>query len=238
MSDFRCPRYWWDGNHWRCQNLPDDYLDLHDYDTYCTSKTRCLECPYMDSEVRERMAEYKKKAQERIDEFEEERKREFEEERKGEFEENGPSRRDYGRSNDSDYVTPKHSSSSDSDDGCLGALFGLVFTIIGAILKLLWPICKIVFLYYCIPVLAGWTWLVFLPIAFVPTGIVPLAVAAAVAAGACFVAFWPYGIMVLTLKVKKQITTKQQLSFYGKWFLKGPFAYKDLKEFKERIRSK
>ena len=46
MSDFRCPFYWWDGKHWRCMKIPNDYLSLHDYDTYCTSKSKCQDCPY------------------------------------------------------------------------------------------------------------------------------------------------------------------------------------------------
>ena len=78
----------------------------------------------------------------------------------------------------------------------------------------------------------------FLPTVFIPTGITPLAIASAIASGLCFMAFWPYGIMVIILKFKKQITTKEQLSFYGKWFLKGPFAYKDIKNFKEGLKNK
>jgi len=46
MGSFRCPYYWWDGNNWRCRKLGDDYLNSYDFDTFCTSETRCRECPY------------------------------------------------------------------------------------------------------------------------------------------------------------------------------------------------
>ncbi len=132
-------------------------------------------------------------------------------------------------------VDVPHSSGGSSDTGCLSALFGLVVLLFA---KILWPIFKLIFVYYCIPVWAGATWLLFLPTVFIPTGITPLAIASAIASGLCFMAFWPYGIMVIILKFKKQITTKEQLSFYGKWFLKGPFAYKDIKNFKEGLKNK
>lgn len=45
MGSFRCPYYWWDGSNWRCRKT-SDYLTLHDFDTYCTSSSRCKECPY------------------------------------------------------------------------------------------------------------------------------------------------------------------------------------------------
>ncbi|MDD6396478.1 MAG: hypothetical protein PUB37_09915 [Firmicutes bacterium] len=45
MSNFRCPYYYWEAGHWRCMKIKDN-LTLHDYDTYCTSETRCKQCPY------------------------------------------------------------------------------------------------------------------------------------------------------------------------------------------------
>lgn len=48
MSDFRCPYYWWDGKHWRCLKIPNDYLSRYDYDTFCTKKDRCADCRYFN----------------------------------------------------------------------------------------------------------------------------------------------------------------------------------------------
>ncbi len=45
MGSFRCPYYWWDGKHWRCRKI-SDYLNLYDFDTYCTNESKCKECPY------------------------------------------------------------------------------------------------------------------------------------------------------------------------------------------------
>lgn len=45
MGSFRCPYYWWDGSHWRCLKI-SDYLSSYDFDTYCTSESKCKECPY------------------------------------------------------------------------------------------------------------------------------------------------------------------------------------------------
>ena len=45
MSEFRCPFYYWDGANWRCAKI-SDYLSGYDFDTYCTSKSRYVECEY------------------------------------------------------------------------------------------------------------------------------------------------------------------------------------------------
>ena len=182
----------------------------------------------MDSEVRKKVEAWKKEAEKQSEEHLEE----IEQEKKEEIKESEDFDKDNGSSYDN---VDKGTLSDDSDTGCLSTIFSLVVVILGAALRLLWPIIKFIFLYYFIPVLAGETWLMFLASVFAPTGIIPLCIALAVASMLCFVAFWPYGIMVIGLKIKKQITTKEQLYFYGKWFLKGPFAYKDIKKFKEGL---
>lgn len=130
-----------------------------------------------------------------------------------------------------------NSSSDSSDTGCVGSFFSLLGLLLMGILKILWFIFKLIFVYYCIPTYASMTWLMFLPAIFIPIGIPYLDIASAIASGLCYVAFWPYGIMLIIYKIKKQITTKELLGFYGKWFLKGPFAYKDLSVLKKNLNS-
>ena len=131
--------------------------------------------------------------------------------------------------------TTTYSSSGDSDTGCLSCL---IFLAIGGLLKLLWPIIEIIIFYYIIPVFSSMTWFVFVHMLFGATGLVPLLFVGAIVIGICFTTFIPYWFSLVKYRVKKQITTQQVLSYYGKWFLKGPFAYKEIRVLKESFKNK
>ena len=45
MSDFRCPYYYYENGEWKCLHCSGNST-LHDFDTYCTSESRCRECTY------------------------------------------------------------------------------------------------------------------------------------------------------------------------------------------------
>ncbi len=226
MSDFRCPRYWWDGSQWRCQNLPNDYLSSYDFDTYCTNKNRCLECPYMDSEVREKVAAYKKDVDERVEEHVEEQRREYEEEQRNK-------ENDYSyRENNNTSSTTTYSSSDSSDTGCLSTLFSLVFVVIGAIFALLWPILKIFINAFWLTPLIGASWIgfgcCFLVILSAPVGVIPLVVVLVTICCVIEIAFFPYWLILMWQKIKKYLNWKEVWSYYVKWFFKGPVAYVEL----------
>lgn len=230
MSDFRCPNYWWDGNNWRCKNLPNDYLNVHDFDTYCTNKYRCLECPYMDSEVREKVAAYKKEVDERVEEHVEEQRREYEAEQRNK-------ENDYSyRENNNTSSTTTYSSSGSSDTGCLGSLFSLIGLLIMGILKLLFYFYKFVFLYLVFPVWSTAT--VYYFSILIITGILGVLPAIALVLGVIesvlVLISLPYWVILFIQKKKRRMTWKETFKYYGKWFIKGPWAYKDIIELKNK----
>lgn len=226
MSDFRCPRYWWDGSQWRCQNLPNDYLSSYDFDTYCTNKNRCLECPYMDSEVRERVASWKKENEVRREELEQEQRK---------YEENVTDHSTtYERTTTTRTTT--YSSSGGSDTGCLGTLFSLIGFLIMGLFKLLFYFYKYMFLYFFIPFYSSVT--VYGLASVILFGIalgleffmLPLAILEMVV----FFISIPYWVILFTQKRKRQMKWKETFKYYGKWFVKGPWAYKDIIELKNK----
>ena len=217
MSDFRCPRYWWDGSQWRCQNLPNDYLSSYDFDTYCTNKNRCLECPYMDSEVREKVATYKKEVDERVEEHVEEQRREYEAEQRNK-------ENDYSyRENNNTSSTTTYSSSGSSDAGCLGAIFALLGIIWFAILKVLSFIAK--YWYIIIFAFSWFGWGLFFLFAFLA---LPLA---GIIGICCVLLYTPYFCVIFQQQKNKRLSWLFVFKYSFIWFLKGPFAYSDIFDF-------
>lgn len=236
MSDFRCPRYWWDGNNWRCQNLPNDCLELHDFDTYCTDMNRCLECPYMDIEVRERVEAYKKDIEERT----KERIREIEQENKTNTEKRYSSREEYQTPNNIDSntsTTTNTTTSSDSETGCLTVIFDIILVLIGFILKLLRPFFLVFYLPNFVSFTLCGTICLILAVIFALTGIIPLVCIFMALVCINYFLFFPFWIILIWQKFKKRLSWKEVCSFYWKWFIKGPFAYPALAKMLEEKQS-
>ena len=223
MSDFRCPRYWWDGNNWRCQNLPNDYLSSYDFDTYCTDRNRCLECPYMDSDVREKVAELKQEQESRWEEASSNYS-------------GGSTQGNSTSSSTTSYSQPTYSSSSSSDDGCLLSFFGSIIALVGAIivglLKILWPVIKGYFFAFMLPGYVMVSWVGYVAGVFVvilsSTGLMPLAAIFIAITAVPYILFWPYWAILMWQRFKKRLTWREVCTYYGKWFLKGPLAYAEL----------
>ena len=121
------------------------------------------------------------------------------------------------------------SSTSDTRTSFSGGIFTLIFGTLGAILGfVVYKAIPFLFTYVIAPDWVGRTWIIFVGIMFLGIGVEPVALAFAYISIICQLAFYPYWIMLIVYRVKKQITTKTMLSFYWKWFLKGPFAYKNI----------
>lgn len=115
--------------------------------------------------------------------------------------------------------TTTYSSSSSSDTGFLSEIFGLVVIIIGAILKIL-------------PYIWWGSMTALVPLVMVAG---PFVLILAIISVLCHIAFYPYCIMLILYRIKKQISTKTMFIHLGKWFKKGPFAYKDIIALKDSV---
>lgn len=124
--------------------------------------------------------------------------------------------------------------SSHSSNSFLGSILSLISAILMFIIFVIVPF---VFIYVLIPVLSGMTWLYWIIIPFAATGIIPATIILGVIVIIFQNAFYPYWIMLIIYRAKKQITTKKMLSLYWKWFLKGPLAYKDIITLRNEIRN-
>lgn len=231
MSDFRCPRYWWDGNQWRCQNLPNDYLSSYDFDTYCTNVNRCLECKYMDKEVREKVAAYKKETKERVEKLVEENKREYEG-RKNTSDEPISSEPDSSKVYvaSSSTIQAEENSSGDGEIGCLAMIFGIVGVAFLFVLKII----PFFLMYYFMP---GWMSYTFigLPIMIgLFLGAIEMGKIIALLLIAMLFSAIPYWVMLFIQKRKRKMKWGETFKYYMKWFVKGPFAYKDIMALKNK----
>ncbi len=96
-------------------------------------------------------------------------------------------------------------------------------------------IFNLVFLYYLLPHAAGVTIYMFALLLLVPL-LGPIAgIPGAVIGGVCFLLSVPYWFRLLRAKFKLRLKWKQVLPYYLKWFLKGPWAYRDLKVFLDQF---
>ncbi len=132
-----------------------------------------------------------------------------------------------------------HSSSGDSDTGCLGTLFSLIGLLIMGLFKLLFYFYKFVFLYLVFPVWATAT--VYYFVIFIITAVLGVLPAIALVLGVIesilVLISFPYWVILFSQKRKRQMNWKETFKYYGKWFIKGPWAYKDIIELKNKSMS-
>ena len=117
--------------------------------------------------------------------------------------------------------------------GFLEAMIKLVLLIIVTIIKIIRPIIKPLALYYMVPTMVSMTWVSFALIFLSAIGLPPIL--AFIVMPIMEICFFPYWISMIIHGVRKHVTTRQLLSYYGKWFLKGPLAYKDLMALKAQL---
>ena len=122
-----------------------------------------------------------------------------------------------------------NSSGSSSDSGCLGAVFALLWGIISFLFVVVIPFY---FVYMLAPSYLGFSWVgllcAVLSILFVSTGIVPLAIPFILVFSIIEILFGIYWVLVIIIKIKTRCTRMDVLKLFGKWFLKGPFAFVDV----------
>jgi len=119
-----------------------------------------------------------------------------------------------------------YGSNTSDEGGLLWTLLGLVFEFV--IMAIAWY-----FMYLYLAYAASMTWLgwgmLILSISFLPL----LTFAYAFVALITFCTFIPYYIMVLKQKRKKRFSWRMVWHFFVRWFFKGPFAYKEIKELRD-----
>lgn len=125
--------------------------------------------------------------------------------------------------------TSVSSSSASSETGFLSAIFALLWGIISAIfVYVLSPF----FVYLWIPTVLGISWIgfigAFLTILCASLGLVPLAIPFIILVSIIELLFYVYWVLVIVVKIKTHSTRKEMLKLFGKWFLKGPFAFVDV----------
>jgi len=114
-----------------------------------------------------------------------------------------------------------------SDDGCLGGLVAIILT---GIIKII----KAYFLYYFVPIqviaatLLGYGFMLFFAIIGLPS----IALVIIYVCVALMLISIPYWVILFAQKRKKRMGWGETFKYYGKWFLKGPFAYKDIMKLK------
>ncbi|MCI8589376.1 MAG: hypothetical protein HFE77_01505 [Clostridiales bacterium] len=123
------------------------------------------------------------------------------------------------------------SKNGDSDSSFLEVIFSLLVYLVA---RIIWPVISFLFVYWTIPMTSSLTWLIW-PMGFSgmvsPLLMIPIAILMVI----CHISFYPYWIKLIIFKVHKQITTKIMLKMYWKYFLKGPFAYKDMKVLQDSM---
>lgn len=131
--------------------------------------------------------------------------------------------------------TPTPSPRGSSDTGCLSTLFSMVFVVIGAILKLLWPVIKFLAVWFYLPMYVAPTLVGFIAMLFFAIiGLPMVSMGIAFALTALEFISIPYWVVLFIQKRKKCMTWKETFKYYGKWFIKGPWAYKDIIELKNK----
>lgn len=130
-----------------------------------------------------------------------------------------------------------YSSSSSSDSG--GSILGGILTLIGTIILLILKLIPYYFAYFTIPMMAGTTiyCLAGAGILGVALGYEPLAIALGVASMILFFSSIPYWIILFIQKHKQKLKWGRTFKYYGLWFIKGPFAYKDIIALKNQIKN-
>ncbi|MBE6734043.1 MAG: hypothetical protein E7563_01705 [Ruminococcaceae bacterium] len=130
--------------------------------------------------------------------------------------------------------TTSESSESSSDTGCLGSIFSIIgFLLMGAI-KLIFYFYKFIFLYLFFTIFATVTIFYFIILILsAVTGILPgIALGLGVFGTVLVASSLPYWVILFTQKFKRKMKWKDTFKYYGKWFIKGPLAYKDIIELK------
>ena len=179
----------------------------------------------MDSEVREKVAAWKKENEERR----EERLEELEEEKKEEFRASDDFDDDSSSSHDNGYRDTRVSSGESSDTGCLPTLFSLVFFLIAGLFKCIFYFYKFMLLHFMIPLYASVTIYSLVVILLCAVlGFVPGSILFSCCSAAVWIISIPYWVVLFIHKRKIKMTWKKTFKYYGKWFLKGPVAYADL----------
>ena len=179
----------------------------------------------------DRIREYEEIAyKRRLEELE--RKRELEElERKRENDKRNESQ------NNSNNTTKNDSDKKTDDSEDLGIIGQIITFILFTVLKIVWYVFRFAMVYYCIPSLASFSWFILLPSVFIYIiPFPPLAIVSAAAGVLCQMAFLPYCIMLFIYRIKNKILIRDLLRFYRIWFVKGPFAYKDLSELRSKLK--
>ena len=120
---------------------------------------------------------------------------------------------------------------SDSKTGILRTIFDLICLIVIAILKIM----PRLYAYFMFPVWAGVTIYCFIgSLLFIIFGLAPISFAFGIAATVLFFISIPYWFILFIQKHKQKLKWKQTFKYYVLWFVKGPLAYKDIKELKNR----
>ncbi len=107
-------------------------------------------------------------------------------------------------------------------------IFDVILAILAFVFMLIFKAVRFLAVYFFAPLLSGRTWLFIIYVAFAAIGILPLTIALAIVTEIILVSFYPYWGLLIAKKVKKEIDLKEMLRFYRLWFIKGPFAYKEL----------
>lgn len=122
--------------------------------------------------------------------------------------------------------SPTPPPSGDSDAGCLGAIFALLWGIISFVFVVLIPF---LFVYIWLPEVLGPSWIGYLfgvlIILCASSGLLPLVYIFAIPVAIIQLLFYVYWLLVIIVKVKTGCSKKEMLKLFWKWFLKGPLAY-------------
>lgn len=125
--------------------------------------------------------------------------------------------------------TSVSSSGASSETGFLSAIFALLWGIISFLFVVVIPFY---FVYILAPSYLGLSWVgllcAVLSILFASTGIVPLAIPFILVFSIIETLFGIYWVLVIIIKIKTRCTRIDVLKLFGKWFLKGPFAFVDV----------
>ena len=129
--------------------------------------------------------------------------------------------------------SPTPSPSADSDTGCLGASFSLIGLVIFTLPKLLFYYYKFMFLYFIFPAFSAAT-AYFWGALILIVAVFPAAIPFLGAIEPVLIAIsLPYWIILFKQKRKRKMKWKETFKYYGKWLIKGPWAYKDIIELKK-----
>lgn len=133
-------------------------------------------------------------------------------------------------------VDVPHSSGGSSDTGCLGSIFSLIGLLIIGLFKLIFYYYKFALLYLMFPIWSTVTVYCFSIVIIIGIlGVSPdIVLVLSVIASVLVLISLPYWVILFIQKKKRRMTWKETFKYYGKWFIKGPWAYKDIIELKNK----